>query len=256
MEGAGNDFIVLRPEYYALIDDPRQIQKLCDRHKGIGADGLISVKAPDDLSYDFQMIYHNADGSSSCFCGNGARCAVAFACDFFNLQKNITFRAYDGQHQAIVHDLEDIEISLRPTSTPNRIEDGYFVDTGSRHFCLQVDHLDQIDVFSEGRRWRHHEIFKPQGVNVNFWTRHENGIRMRTFEKGVEAETLACGTGVVAVALSLHTSQKASQATLSTSVEMKGGEFQVRARRLHAEGYEHIFLRGPVRQVFSGEILL
>ncbi len=253
MEGGGNDFILLAPEHYPYVKDQGLIPEWCDRHKGIGADGLITVEFSGKSSADFKMIYHNSDGSSDCFCGNGARCAVAFAHMLEKLPESCTFLAQDGLHTAKVHGVEDIEISLRPTHFPQEMKKGWFIDTGSRHFALRVPQPDEIDLKQLGPRWRHHQAFQPAGANVNFWTEDKDGIYLRTFEKGVEAETLACGTGIVAVALIQHFMQSNTSSSVETLIRMKGGRFQVRARKTPSQ-YIDISLRGPVRHVFSGEI--
>jgi diaminopimelate epimerase len=255
MEGGGNDFILLNSECYPQVRNQELIQSWCDRHRGIGADGLISIVDSETENTDFHMIYHNADGSTDCFCGNGARCAVAFARKLYSLPNRISFTAYDGLHQAICHSSEDIEISLRPVQSPEKIESGFFVDTGSRHFSCQRDHLDGLNLQAEVSQWRYHKTFQPKGVNVNYWTEEPGGLYMRTFEKGVEAETLACGTGIVAVALTYHTILKKGPGPFEIQVRMKGGLFHVRAEHT-THGYRNIFLRGPVRHVFSGEMLL
>ena len=255
MEGGGNDFILLAPQYYPYVKDQGLIPEWCDRHLGIGADGLITVDFSASTAADFKMIYHNSDGSSDCFCGNGARCAVAFAHTLQKLPESCTFLAQDGLHTAEMHGVEDIEISLRPAHFPQAVEKGWFMNTGSRHFALQVSQPDEIDLKQLGPRWRHHQAFQPAGANVNFWTQDEAGIYLRTFEKGVEAETLACGTGIVAVALIQHYTEGNTSPLVEMPVRMKGGRFKVKARRTQSQ-YIDIHLRGPVRHVFSGEITI
>lgn len=253
MEGGGNDFILLAPEYYPLVQNQKVIQKWCDRHRGIGADGLISLDFSVHADANFKMIYHNSDGSSDCFCGNGARCAVAFAHMLKELPQLCTFEAQDGLHTAKLHGSEDIEISLQPTALPQKVEEGWFIDTGSRHFSLKVSQPSTINLNELGPHWRHHQAFQPEGTNVNFWTEDPEGLYLRTFEKGVEAETLACGTGIVAVALIHHFEGGRDQERLQTPVRMEGGSFVVRAERFPS-GYDNITLRGPIRHVFSGTI--
>lgn len=253
MEGGGNDFILLAPEYYPLVQNQKVIQKWCDRHRGIGADGLISLDFSAHADANFKMIYHNSDGSSDCFCGNGARCAVAFAHMLKELPQFCTFEAQDGLHTAKLHGPEDIEISLRPTALPQKVEEGWFIDTGSRHFSLKVSQPSTINLNELGPHWRHHQAFQPEGTNVNFWTENAEGLYLRTFEKGVEAETLACGTGIVAVALIHHFEGDRNQERLQTAVRMKGGSFIVRAEK-SSSGYDNITLRGPIRHVFTGTI--
>ena len=253
MEGGGNDFIIISAEYYKHIKHRQLISKLCDRHRGIGADGLIAVERLSGSEPDFRMFYHNSDGSADCFCGNGARCAVAFADRLSTLPQISTFEAWDGLHTARIYGEGDVEISIKNTSSPKAFEDGYFIDTGSPHFALRTDEADEIEINSQALKWRHHPEFQPAGVNVDFWTERSEQLYLRTFERGVEAETLACGTGIVAVALVHHFSKKNSSNKVNTPLQMKGGSFQVQARKT-TQGYEDISLRGPVRLVFKGEI--
>ena len=246
---------MLDSAHYEQLRHPSIIARLCDRHRGIGADGLISVAFPSNASTDFRMNYHNADGSADCFCGNGARCAVAFAHSLKNLPRDCTFEAFDGIHHSQTYSAEDIEISLRSTSSPIKANKGWFIDTGSRHWVLRVSEPDKVDVGKEGAHWRHHPQFQPMGTNVNFWAVRKDELYVRTYEKGVEAETLACGTGIVAVALVHHYEQKGASPSVQIPISMKGGAFQVQARKTD-KGYDDIKLRGPVRHVFTGIITL
>lgn len=255
MEGGGNDFIIISSAYYKHVKNRQLISSLCDRRRGIGADGLIAVERLSGSELDFRMFYHNSDGSAECFCGNGARCAVAFADRLTKLPQCSTFEAWDGIHTARIFEEGDIEISMINTSFPKAFENGYFIDTGSPHFALRADKPDEIDIKSQALKWRHHDEFQPAGVNVDFWTEESKQLYLRTFERGVESETLACGTGIVAVALVYHFSKNNSSDKVNTSLRMKGGSFQVQARKAE-KGYEHIKLRGPVRHVFTGEIAL
>lgn len=204
--GAGNDFLIADNRNGALSLSAADVAALCHRHYGIGADGLMLLEqAPDP--YSFRMIYYNSDGSGGMMCGNGGRCIAAFA---HRLGIPVScFIAADGPHSAQIlgsergvvivrlkmRDVADASVYDRPDVK------GCFIDTGTRHFVCPVTDIDNVDVDAEGRRLRHHPEFSPEGVNVNFIEHVGGELRVRTFEKGVEAETYACGTGIVAAAI-------------------------------------------------------
>lgn len=221
-DGAGNDFVVLdnREGRYHLTRE--QIARICHRRFGVGADGLMTLESADNSlqsavndggssqpAYDFEMKYYNSDGGLGSMCGNGGRCIALFAY-MLGLGDHLHFLAYDGPHDAVVRLWDPVErramvdLSMHDVEKRNirNIEGGFFIDTGSPHFVLQVDDLDAVDVVTEGRRWRNRTDLFPEGTNVDF-VHIDNGgeISIRTYERGVEDETLACGTGVTACAL-------------------------------------------------------
>lgn len=253
MQGAGNDFIVISPEAYHSLQFDIDIPLLCHRKWGIGADGLIAIEPAEDA--DFRMYYHNADGGQGGFCGNGARCAVARADELWDKGSSYSFEAYDGRHTAQIHAPGDVEISMRDTLLPQPALDGFFIDTGSRHYVERKKEIDLLPVEDIAPPIRHHEMFSPLGANVNYWEDTPRGLRLRTFEKGVEAETLACGTGIVAVAIVHHFNSKAKESNFHTRLEARGGEFQVAGKRLPT-GYSELSLRGPAHSVFEGVFYL
>lgn len=207
-QGAGNDFLIADNRDGSICLTEEQIAALCDRRYGIGADGLMLLENSDE--YDFRMVYYNSDGSGGMMCGNGGRCIVAFAADMGIT--NFDFDAADGFHTAkvlstdgkskvVTLKMKDVSVcdsydSLTGTDVPS---DGYFLDTGTRHYVRFVDGLDEYDIVTEGRdiRWNAEEL-KPVGANVNYVEPAGGLLKVRTYEKGVEDETFACGTGIVA----------------------------------------------------------
>lgn len=204
-QGAGNDFLISDNRDGKISLTPKEIQELCDRRYGIGADGLMLLEHAD--GYDFKMVYYNSDGSGGMMCGNGGRCIVAFA-DRCGMATE-RFTAADGPHEASIlgRNGNTLEVKLKMkdveefTVYPQRGIEGIFLDTGTRHLVCPVEGIDSFDVAAEGRRRRQLEEFAPAGVNVNFIEREGDTLRVRTFEKGVEAETYACGTGITASAI-------------------------------------------------------
>lgn len=245
--GTGNDFIMVDNREDSWQPTSEEVANLCDRHFGIGADGLILIEGDEET--EFYMNYFNSDGSQS-FCGNGSRCAVAFAKSLGMLEKEeASFRAIDGYHEAKIN---GEEISIRMTDVKEvvvRTENEYFVNTGSPHVVRMVEDLN-IDVMELGSGIRYSEEFEKEGTNVNFLTLlNSDEAMVRTYERGVEGETLSCGTGVTACAIVMH--------HLSNSAEEKqihalGGDLTIRFERTE-KGYENIWLCGPAEQVFKGE---
>lgn len=200
--GAGNDFLVAdnRGGDYVLSAD--DVRRLCDRHTGFGADGLMLLE--NSSEYDFRMVYYNPDGSTGMMCGNGGRCIVAFAA--LSGIDSFTFEAADGVHEARIISREGprfvVRLKMKDVSEIRRVGDeGWFLDTGTRHFVRFVEDVEAVDIASEGPRYRYDARFAPEGTNVNFVSPKDGILKVRTFEKGVEAETLACGTGIVASAV-------------------------------------------------------
>lgn len=248
--GTGNDFIMLDGFTTTPLLTAVKIREACNRHFGIGADGLIIIVPSEN--HDFEMIYYNSDGSKASMCGNGARCAVAFSQMLGITSGNISFMAGDGPHTATVeksHEAEwKVEISIPDVKFPVKSEEGYYINTGTHHFVKIVENVDDINVRNEGPLVRNDIRFKPHGVNVNWITITPGKINVRTFEKGVEDETLSCGTGVTASAL------VAGSLTYDCiwKVETKGGSLEV-TFKINDEYYNDIKLKGPAKLVFTGE---
>ena len=207
-QGAGNDFLIADNRDGSIQLTTAQIAALCDRRYGVGADGLMLLESSRE--YDFRMVYYNSDGSGGMMCGNGGRCIVAFAADMGI--EHFDFDAADGFHAAQIiaeegrtktvrlkmKDVEGYEYHEALTG-PECASDGYFLDTGTRHYVRFVPGLDAYDIVTEGRDIRYNaEELQPVGANVNFVEPYEGGVKVRTYEKGVEDETFACGTGIVA----------------------------------------------------------
>jgi diaminopimelate epimerase len=250
-QGTGNDFIILdnREKRYDDLSH-EQVKRLCDRRYGIGADGLMLFNEHE--GYDFEMVYYNADGNTSTLCGNGSRCIVRFASTIGIHKYTYNFLAADGQHEAEIDNHNNIRVHMQDV---NKVEEhaGFSIlNTGSPHFVKFVDNIKEVDVFESGRDIRYSKAFKTEGINVNFVENLSNdGIYVRTYERGVEDETLSCGTGVTASALlSAHNEKGFNR----VQVETPGGKLSVEFNKLDDSHYENIWLCGPASFVFSGEI--
>ncbi len=249
-EGTGNDFVMIDNRSGIFSADRRTVAFLCKRRKGVGADGLILIEERE--GYDFAMRYFNADGGESTMCGNGGRCAIAFARSLGLFGVRTRFLAVDGEHEGSLTE-RGVRLKMNPVKEIRRIGEGYFLDTGSPHYVLFRDDLEQTDVVKEGRELRYGELFRPAGANINF-VRVEGPSRIfnRTYERGVEDETLSCGTGSIAAALvTAHTRQNVSS---PVTVETRGGILLVHYRQGKENLYEDIWLEGPAEHVFDGTI--
>ncbi len=250
-QGAGNDFVMLdnRLGDYDKISI-KDIRSLCDRKFGIGADGLIVISNRDE--YDFEMIYYNADGSSS-FCGNGARCAVSFAQYLGIIDEKAHFLASDGEHNAVYRS-GLVALQMADVREVVRSNEGLVLNTGSPHYILFKDSINEISVLEEGRKIRYSDEFIENGINVNFVEKIDDSrIRVRTYERGVEDETLSCGTGVTAAALvTVMMNKQPGDYTIHVKVE--GGELLVKCKYLGEQSFSNIELIGPATKVFKGEI--
>jgi diaminopimelate epimerase len=253
--GAGNDFIMIDNRRNKINLNEEQISFLCNRHLGIGADGLIYLLKDD--KYDFRMQYFNADGKEGTMCGNGGRCITGFAYHLGIFKEQVTFIAIDGKHQGkIIADNKielKVEISLKDVVVNQQPEDYYFLDTGSPHYVRFVDDLEKADVLSEGKKIRWDAKFQPGGTNVNFAEIKSEFIVVETFERGVENITLSCGTGVTAVAIAASMKLKSDK----THFDLKaaGGELNISFAR-KKNHFSDIQLTGPVVKVFEGKISL
>lgn len=224
------------------------VKKMCDRRFGVGADGLMLLNANTD--YDFEMIYYNADGFEGTMCGNGGRCIVRFAHDLGLIRNACRFIAVDGEHLA---ELSDFDVNLKMIDVHNidRYESNKFsLNTGSPHAVIFLDNIDDINIFEEGRKIRYSDRFAPDGTNVNFVQVTDKDLKIATYERGVEDETLACGTGITAAALAwMHTNNKSKQ---TVNINAKGGQLSVSAEKNNSK-YVNIWLKGPAKKVFEGQ---
>ncbi len=260
--GAGNDFIIIdnRDGFFTASgkDNPKDIAALCHRRFGIGADGLMTLGKA--VGFDFRMRYYNSDGKEGSMCGNGGRCVAAFARQAGITGKNSRFVAIDGPHdtEMVKENIPDFVVKLRMNDVqwPYLEEEGYQLDTGSPHLVIFEEEISRLDVFTLGRKYRYLDKFLPRGVNVNFaeLTDYEQ-LRMRTYERGVEEETLACGTGAVAVAVAAYVRGVKSPDS-SYLLKTKGGELRVKFTPPGENGsyFTDVWLTGPARHVYSGEL--
>jgi diaminopimelate epimerase len=253
--GAGNDFILADNRNREFIPSALEIQQLCHRRFGIGADGLMLLENHQDA--DFRMVYYNSDGYEGSMCGNGARCMVAFA-EYLGLIKNkASFIASDGMHEGIILEKKKsswtISLQMLDVRPPLKVDNGYEINTGSPHLIIFQDDINSIDVVRDGRRLRFSEEYHPKGINVNFVQviDHKN-LQIRTYERGVENETLACGTGTVAAAIAAHEKGIRNQ-TNEYILKAAGGILKVSfsAPSQAEEIYRDIILTGPARMVFK-----
>jgi len=249
-QATGNDFIIIDNRLKVFDkNDTKLVAKLCNRRIGIGADGLILLES--DNEFDFRMVYFNADGNQSTMCGNGGRCIVSFAKKLNVICHSTNFLAIDGTHEAKINN-NMVELKMNDVSVIKKIENGYFINTGSPHYVILRSHISKIDVQKEGRLIRNNEIFKKEGVNVNFVEIFdENRFFVRTYERGVEAETLSCGTGATAVAIAMHACKKTFSNNLI--IETRGGKLEVNFSE-NRSNYSEVWLSGPCEFVFKGVI--
>ncbi len=250
--GTGNDFIIIDDRKGSIKKklSRAKIKALCTRRFGIGADGLILLGS--SKKEDFSMTYYNADGGVSSMCGNGGRCLVHFAYELNVFKENCSFMAIDGLHEAYVkNDL--VHLKMSDTLLPEKVRKDYFLNTGSPHYVQFVEMVDGIDVFKKGQKIRYSTKYAEEGVNVNFVQLDKKGLKVATYERGVEDETYSCGTGVVASALISHYAQKLTSKSISIST--KGGRLKVKFKAL-ADRYNEIWLIGPAKVVNTGMIRL
>lgn len=250
-QGTGNDFIMIDDrEQQFPATDVAFIEHCCDRRFGIGADGLILIQ--NHPTADFKMVYFNADGRESTLCGNGARCTVAFAASLGIIEKQTTFMAIDGLHTATIEKDQSVALRMHDVSDFRCEKDHTFLDTGSPHHVAMVADLSQFAVVEKGRAIRRGAPYFDEGTNVNFVEKvNENTFAVRTYERGVEDETLSCGTGATAVALAMH--KTGVTAAQSIHVIVEGGQLIV-SFNAGKSTYTNIDLQGPATFVFEGEI--
>lgn len=248
-QGTGNDFVMIDNRQQTFNkNNTKHITFLCDRRFGIGADGLILIENHNDL--DFTMIYYNADASMS-FCGNGARCAVAFAKQLGIIDNKTTFEAIDGVHKASI-DNGNVKLNMSNVDSVQKHENHVFLNTGSPHHVQFENNIEDFDIKIDGAKIRYGAPYNQTGSNVNFVKKIDNQtFRVRTYERGVEDETLSCGTGVTAVALAMHATKKTTEKLVNLNVQ--GGKLQV-SFDVENDEYSNIWLIGPATFVFKGEI--
>lgn len=248
-QGTGNDFVMVDNRNLTFPKNTEVIKHLCDRRFGIGGDGLILLE--NDENTDFKMVYYNSDGNESTMCGNGGRCLVAFAHFLGIFTDNCSFMAIDGLHEAQMNNGE-VKLKMIDVSEINKIENDFQLNTGSPHYVKFVSDIENFAVYEKGNQIRNSELFKKEGINVNFVEKLDaQKLFVRTYERGVEDETYSCGTGVTACAL-VTMAQENSQ---EIQVKVLGGILKVYAEK-DGNGFKNIWLEGPAQQVYQGEIIL
>jgi len=250
-QGTGNDFVMLdnmQGDYNDLSIE--EIQFLCDRKLGVGADGLIKLSSK--RGFDFEVEYYNADGSQS-FCGNGARCSVAFAKSLGIITDKTQFYAIDGAHKAHISEEGIVTLEMLKVTAFMELNNDYITETGSPHYVRIYEQGEKVDIVKFGKSIRYSEMFEQEGINVNaLYVQGENEIRVLTYERGVEDETLSCGTGVTACAL-VYIYENDNHSKQPIVVHTKGGSLSVKVGQfVKGEGFDDIWLSGPAKHVFNG----
>ena len=250
-QGTGNDFVMIdnRLENFPK-NNTKLIESLCDRRFGIGADGLILLE--NDNSTDFKMVYYNSDGNESSMCGNGGRCLVAFAKSLNVIDNKTTFIATDGLHNATIDENGIVSLQMKNVNDVKIEAEYVFLNTGSPHHVTLVNDLENYNVKENGATIRYSDLYGKVGSNVNFVNQiSDNHFALRTYERGVEDETLSCGTGATATAIAMNAIGKTNSNTIDVNVE--GGKLKVTFEKSN-KGFEKVFLIGPATFVFEGEI--
>ena len=250
-QGTGNDFIIFDGINHPFPNlSTEEIAELCNRRFGIGADGLMIIMPSDD--YDFYMLYYNSDGNESTMCGNGGRCISHLA--FLNeiCEETTTFEAVDGLHTAEINE-NIVKLQMKSGIKIDKNQNGdYIINTGSPHY-VHFDKIEKLDnVVEYGKAIRYNDIYKKEGINVNLVNWENNVLNVATYERGVEDETLSCGTGVTASALATHELYNAQSPII---IKTKGGNLKVHFTKVD-DLYEDVFLEGPAEYVFEGDIEL
>ena len=247
--GAGNDFIMINAIKNKIVLSEELIFKMCDRRTGIGSDGLIILMHSDN--HDFRMRYYNCDGKESTFCGNGGRCIAAFAHQQGIIKNEATYEAVDGIHKAKVTETSSneylVELTMRDILSYQLDDESLLIDTGSPHYVKKVMNLDTMDVYAEGAKIRYDKNISSDGVNVDFLLNDNGNIRIRTYERGVENETLACGTGVTASAMAASLWYGGNDIDIYTQIAKLNVRFEKENNT-----FKNVVLTGPAAHVFDG----
>ncbi len=248
-QGTGNDFIIADNRNNNIALSTHQVKLLCDRRFGIGADGLILLNNKE--GYDFEMEYYNSDGNESSMCGNGGRCLVKFAYHLGMHKSKYHFTAVDGMHEATIEDNHWVYLKMKNVEGIEKKFGDSVLNTGSPHYIKPTSDVSNCNVIKEGREIRNHSNFAAEGINVNFVESNSHEIFVRTYERGVEDETLSCGTGVTAAALVFAHNDNGFN---RVEVKTLGGRLAVEFDKTADEKFENIWLCGPAEFVFKGEI--
>ena len=250
-QGTGNDFVMIdnRSEFFPK-ENVQLVARLCDRRFGIGGDGLILLE--NDTATDFKMVYYNSDGNQGSMCGNGGRCAVAFAKKLKVIENNCTFIATDGLHHASVANNGIVSLQMIDVTNIKKESNYTFMNTGSPHHVQMVEDLEHYNVKENGAALRYGSLYGKEGSNINFVKKiSEDTFSLRTYERGVEDETLACGTGATAVAIAMNATGQTNASSIKLNVE--GGKLAVSFDKM-GDVFTNVFLTGPAEFVFKGVI--
>lgn len=250
-QGTGNDFVIIDNREGNINLSTSQIAFLCDRRKGIGADGLMLLG--NEKGFDFSMTYYNADGNEGSMCGNGGRCLVQFAHDIGIVKEHYHFIAVDGPHEATIDHKGWVHLKMSEVNAVEHGNDFHVTNTGSPHYIKQVKDIQSVDVFTEGKNIRYNDRFNKEGINVNFVEQGAEGLFVRTYERGVENETYSCGTGVTAAALIACLNKEGDH---TIQIETLGGKLAVKLHHKGGGHFNNIWLMGPGTFVFKGTIHL
>jgi len=250
-QGTGNDFVIADNRDRKIKLSQAQVAFLCDRRFGIGADGLMLLEPAD--GYDFKMVYYNSDGNESTMCGNGGRCITAFAKKLGVIGDEATFLAIDGPHHATIDKQGTVHLAMQDVHHIAAKSDHSILNTGSPHYVTWVDDVEQTDVFTTGRSIRNGDSFQPKGINVNFVQVLDGSIKVRTYERGVEDETLSCGTGVTASAIA---TTKNNTGKFDIAIQTPGGKLRVAFNKSAPDSATDVILTGPATLVYEGNIEL
>ena len=251
--GTGNDFIIIDNRVLGLNPEPKKVAFLCDRHFGIGSDGLVLLNA--EPGYDFAMKYYNSDGNESTLCGNGGRCTIAFADQLGLIGIESRFIASDGEHISRIIRKDNtqmiVTLKMKDVKVPFHSQDHFFIHTGSPHYVLFEEEVETMDILKKAREIRYSDCFVEKGTNVDFVEFLEDGLFVRSYERGVEDETLSCGTGVTAAALAAAMLKPDNPGMFR--IKTRGGELKVSFNQ-DKNIFTNIWLEGPVVFVYCGEI--
>lgn len=249
-QGAGNDFVLIdnrNNDFDRSNED--LVKKMCDRKFGVGGDGLMLLQ--DTKNHDFEMVYFNADGKEGTMCGNGGRCIVAFARDLGIIKDNTVFLAVDGPHEAHIVS-NQVNLGMIDVNDVTRDGDAYILNTGSPHYVSEVVNLQEYNVFQEGHAIRNNDTYGEKGINVNFIEKEGEGYFLRTFERGVEDETLACGTGATAAAMAIAIKEN-KNGFLEIPIRVLGGQLYISFEK-EGTDFHKVHLKGPADFVFEGKL--
>ncbi|MFZ9877608.1 MAG: diaminopimelate epimerase [Chitinophagaceae bacterium] len=248
-QGTGNDFIIADNRNGELNTLSTQtIRHLCNRHFGIGADGLMLLQAKE--GFDFEMKYFNADGNIGSMCGNGGRCMTLFAFHAGIKKETYYFIASDGPHESVIRKNGTIALKMKDVHEIRKHKEDFILNTGSPHLIRFVRNLQEEDMIAKGRAIRFSKEYAAEGINVNFieLEKDEQSVQIRTYERGVENETLSCGTGATAAALICFHNENGFN---DVHVKTKGGTLQIEYDRVGDQQFENIWLCGPAEKIFE-----